>query len=62
VIARLGASLLVVAAVAAGCGGEGRENAAGTGKLVPITDVRQVGDRFDRDSGRPRLVLLLSPT
>jgi hypothetical protein len=62
----LGALLLLAALaaiVATGCGGGGdRETAGGSGRLVALSSVAPVAETFDDDKGRPRLLVLLSPT
>jgi hypothetical protein len=55
------ALLLVVAAVA-GCGGSSAEPRASSGEVVALKSVEQVRSAFAADAGKPRLVLLLSPT
>jgi hypothetical protein len=55
--------LLVIAAlVAAGCGGSGDEQAAAPVRVADLTSLDQFRAAFDDAAGRPRLVLLLSPT
>jgi hypothetical protein len=50
--------------VAAGCAGSEDEpsGAGASGDLVTISNVQQIASAFNDDTGRPRLVLLLSPT
>ena len=48
--------------VAAGCAGSGDGPADASGDLVTISNVQQIARAFNDDTGRPRLVLLLSPT
>jgi hypothetical protein len=55
------ALLLVVAAVA-GCGGSSAEPHASSGEVVALKSVEEVRSAFAADEGKPRLVLLLSPT
>ena len=59
--------LALVALVVAGCGGGGdasapRETAARTGGLTDLANIADLQQRFDADSGTPRLILILSPT
>ena len=55
IVAALSAMLIV----STGCGGD---DDSASGELVAISDVQQFASDFNRDSGHPRLVLLLSPT
>jgi hypothetical protein len=57
IVALVGAAL-----VAAGCAGGDDEPAGASGDLVTISNVQQIARAFNDDTGRPRLVLLLSPT
>lgn len=54
--------LAVAALVAAGCGGSSVESAPASAEVAELRSVDQVGTAFDADRGKPRLVLLLSPT
>jgi hypothetical protein len=58
--------LAALALASCGGGGDGRpEAASGPAPATQLTDVQGVLDlraAFNADSGRPRLVLLLSPT
>ena len=55
-------SVFVAALAVTGCGG-GEEGATeGAERLVVMTDVAPVAEAFGEDRGRPRLLLLLSPT
>lgn len=58
------AFLSAVLALGAGCAGNDDESAGAgaSGDLVTISNVQQVAGAFNDDTGRPRLVLLLSPT
>lgn len=49
--------VLALAALAAGCRGAG-----GTATLSDLRNLEQLQAPFDRDAGKPRIVLLLSPT
>ena len=51
----LGALLLTVG-LSAGCGG------SQTGTLQDLNNIGDLKARFNRDAGKPRIVLLLSPT
>jgi hypothetical protein len=55
-------ALLLVAAAGAGCGGSSNEPRSSSGDVVDLTSVDQVRAAFTNDAGKPRLVLLLSPT
>jgi hypothetical protein len=57
-----GALLVIAVLVAAGCGGSGGEQAAAPARVADLTSVDQFRAAFDAAAGRPRLVLLLSPT
>jgi hypothetical protein len=48
--------------VAAGCAGSEDEPSGASGDLVTISNVQQIASAFNDDTGRARLVLLLSPT
>jgi hypothetical protein len=63
-VLRVGALLLVAVAslAAAACGGSDRETAAAPGELVELSSAGPVAQAFDDAKGKPRLVLLLSPT
>lgn len=54
--------VLVAVLVGAGCGGSSAERTADPGAVAELTDVEQLASAFDADRGKPRLVLLLSPT
>jgi hypothetical protein len=54
--------LALVVAVGAGCGGSSSEPRSSSGDVVDLTSVDQVRSAFMDDAGKPRLVLLLSPT
>jgi hypothetical protein len=63
-VLRVGALLVLIAATAlfpVACGG-GSETAGGSGQLVELSSVDPVAQAFDEAKGKPRLVLLLSPT
>ena len=67
VVLRVGTLLLLVAATALGApacggGGGGGETAIESGQLVELSGVGPVAQTFDEARGKPRLVLLLSPT
>ena len=54
--------LAITAALAAtACGGTD-EQTGGSGRLTEVSSVAPIAARFDEDKGRPRLLLLLSPT
>jgi hypothetical protein len=55
-------ALLLVAGAGAGCGGSSNEPRSSSGDVVDLTSVDQVRAAFTNDAGKPRLVLLLSPT
>jgi hypothetical protein len=58
--------VLLVALVAAGCGGsdEGmpRRVTPAEPTLTDLTSIDQLRERFNADQGVPRLILLVSPT
>ena len=54
------AALLAIAGAA--CGGSSSEPHASSGDVVPLKSVDQLRSAFAADAGKPRLVLLLSPT
>ncbi len=56
------AVLVVIALALAACGGVGTESAGGDASVTELTSVDQLATAFDADKGKPRLVLLLSPT
>jgi hypothetical protein len=60
------ASLAVVVGVAVvvltGCGGSSGVSAPAAGAVAELRSVDQLETAFDADRGKPRLVLLLSPT
>jgi hypothetical protein len=60
------ASLAVVVGVAVvvltGCGGSSSVSAPAAGAVAELRSVDQLETAFDADRGKPRLVLLLSPT
>ena len=51
-----------LAIAGAGCGGSSVEPHASGGEVTNLKSVDQVRSAFAADAGRPRLVLLLSPT
>jgi hypothetical protein len=56
---------LVLAFVALGiaaCGGPSDADEAADAQVVEVVNIDQVASAFDEDRGKPRLVLLLSPT
>ena len=58
-------AVLVLALVAASCGGgaeEGERRATPEAALTDVTDVEVVRTAFNADHGSARLILLLSPT
>jgi hypothetical protein len=55
-------AFLLVATTVAGCGGSSAEPNASSGDVVALKSVDQVRSAFAGDAGKPRLVLLLSPT
>ncbi len=63
---RCASALVLLALFAAACGGGDDERRAGSADAAPtLTDVRRADDfaaAFDGDRGRPRLVVLMSPT
>jgi hypothetical protein len=48
--------VLLLAGAAAGCRGNGKAT------LSHLTGVEELKARFNRDAGKPRMVLLVSPT
>jgi hypothetical protein len=59
--------MLAAVAVAAGCGGsDSGTTAPATGPaeeaVVELAGLDQITERFDADRGKPRLLLILSPT
>jgi hypothetical protein len=55
--------LLVIAVqAAAACGGAGDEQGAAPARIADLTSVDELRAAFDAAAGRPRLVLVLSPT
>jgi hypothetical protein len=54
--------VVATALVTAGCGGTDHEATGGSDRLVALSSVAPVADAFNDDKGRPRLLLLLSPT
>jgi len=48
--------VLLLLALAAGCRGDGKAT------LSDLNGVEDLKARFNRDAGKPRIVLLLSPT
>jgi hypothetical protein len=59
-VLRWGLVLALVASALTGCGSH--ESATNGGRLTDLTSVGQLQRDFDAHEGRPRLLLLLSPT
>jgi len=57
----VGFAVLLLAIASAGCGGSSGEQRS-SGDVVNLTSVAQVRSAFTHDAGKPRLMLLLSPT
>jgi hypothetical protein len=55
-----------VIALVAGCGDSGRDGDASAtpadGKVVELKNIEPLREAFDRDAGKARLLMLLSPT
>ena len=60
VSAVLATSLAVL--VAASCGGTGGSTEGGSDRLTKLSNLTPISDAFNADKGKPRLVLLFSPT
>lgn len=54
--------MLAAAAVVAGCGGSDEVTSAPAQDVVELASLDQITERFDADRGKPRLLLILSPT
>jgi len=59
--------MLAAVVVAAGCGGSDSETSAPATRpakeaVVEVAGLETVAQRFDADRGKPRLLLILSPT
>jgi hypothetical protein len=57
--------MLVAVVLLAGCGGskeEAGKTAAAPRRVVELASVRPFTQQFDADRGKPRLLLILSPT
>jgi hypothetical protein len=57
--------LVLFAGVLAGCGGgtdEGDRGSAAPDRVTPVSNVLQLRAAFNEDGGKPRLLLILSPT
>jgi hypothetical protein len=52
----------VVALLVAACGGASDAVQEDDARVVPLRKVDQLASEFEADRGKPRLVLLLSPT
>jgi len=62
-VARASVALLAVVALGiAACGGTADEEQAADARVVELRNLDQAAAAFDADKGKPRLVLLLSPT
>lgn len=57
------ALLASLAVVAAGCGASSNKTSSGTQRrLTDLHNISQLQSAFDKASGEPRLVVLISPT
>ena len=52
----------VVSLLVAACGGGSDAAQEADARVVPLRNVDQLASEFEADRGKPRLVLLLSPT
>jgi hypothetical protein len=56
------AALVLVFSACASSGRPGTESATGTAKVAELGGVSDLRERFNEDSGKVRLILLISPT
>ena len=59
---RIAPLLALLASVVAGCGGSGTQAGEAGANVVELTSVDTLRQAFAEGEGRPRLLLLLSPT
>jgi hypothetical protein len=63
--ARVRVLLVVMALAASACASQGtsaREGSTGAREVIELERVSALRDQFNRDSGKARVILLLSPT
>ena len=54
--------MLAAVVVAAGCGGSDSGTSAPAAVVVKLASLDPITERFEADRGKPRLLLILSPT